>query len=162
MPSTDWQFKMMLEGDKETSRMFKKLAEPQQKQVLKSSTKKGAILIRNEARMRAPVKTGTLIRNINEVLLLATNYFSDFGVSFRVNNQSDGYYGLFIEKGTKPRYQKNRKSERYSVPKYVGVVGASPFLEPAFEAKKGQASKIIIEALKKSIFQVAKKWGFKR
>lgn len=161
MPSTDWKTKITIEGDKETVKMWHELSEPKQKRILKESTEKGAKLIRAEAKMRTPFKTGNLYENIREVLLIWTDFFASVGVSFRVNNQDDGYYGLFIEKGTKPRYMKNRKSERYSVPKFVGEMTEQPFLEPAFDAKRDQASKIIMNAIKKSIFKEAKKYGNK-
>jgi HK97 gp10 family phage protein len=152
---------LSLTGDKETIKMFHELGEPKQKRILKTSSEKGAKLIQAEARMRAPVRSGTLLKNIDTVVLIATDFFASVGVSFRINNQNDGYYGLFIEKGTRPRYMKNRKSKRYSVPKFVGEMVSEPFLVPAFDSKKFQAATIIKNDLKKSIFKEAKRYGAK-
>jgi HK97 gp10 family phage protein len=170
MAVTDWRQGIVIKGDKKTIKMFHELSEPKQKRILKTASEKGAKLIRNEARLRAPMKTGRLIRNIKEVLLIWTDFFASVGVSFRVNNQDEGYYGLFIEKGTKKRYQLLNKQISYAsgrrrivggTYKYVGRVRRDPFLEPAFESQKANAARIIINDIRESIFKEAKKYGAK-
>ena len=151
-----------LKGDKETIMMFNKLSDPDREKVMERAVKKGAQAVVSEARMRAPMgKTGTLKENIKEVILTSEGFFVSVGISFKTGLRGAGFYGLFIEKGTKPRYQKKRNKVPLRTPKFVGEMPRTPFLEPAFEAKKGQAAKIIMRAIQKDVMKTAKKYGYK-
>lgn len=167
-----------LEGDKETILMFNKLTEETKRKVLIKATRQGAAVVRDEARKRAPIgryttsrSGGNLRRNIVEVIMTSGEFLASVGISWRNKRGTRGsaFYGLFVERGTKPRYQQlNKKFSDIgrrriigSTPKSVGEMVSRPFLEPAFDAKKGEAAKVIISSLKKIIIKTAKKYGAK-
>ena len=153
---------LALEGDKETIRMFDKLSDPDREKIMEKAVRKGAQEMVQEARILAPMgKTGKLKKSIKQVILTSRDVFVSVGISFKTGLRGDAFYGLFIEKGTKPRYQKTRNSVPLRTPKFVGEMGSAPFLEPAFEAKKGQAARIIMKAIQRSVMLKAKKWGAK-
>jgi HK97 gp10 family phage protein len=125
-----------------------------QKQALEYAVLQGANIIKNEASQRAP--TGPrggqrLRRSISaEKKKVLQKGVARAAVSWRL----DAFWGLFIERGTKERF---RKSWRYKPlktgPVTTGVMPTRPFLEPAYDAKKGAA----VAEIKKELWALVKK-----
>lgn len=136
-----------IEGLKELNEALKKLPENVAKNVLRGATNAGAAEIRKEAKLRAPVYTGTLIakdhpppgtlkkaimqRQMRQLSSLVKQVVhvgvrSGKGVKDKAGRSLDAYYWRFVEFGT-------------------SKMAARPFLRPAFEAKKLAA----VEAIRK-------------
>jgi hypothetical protein len=161
-----------IEGEKETMRVLKEFGQPFQEQALLAAVMEGAKIIENEARARAPYgKKGRLRDNMMSERLKQA--YSDrhqvaVGTSWRVRDgvsrqgaasQHPAFYGIMIEKGTRNRFRKKwrRKSLRY--PAWTGRGRADPFLEPAWDAKKGAAQRQIKNRISRLIRQKLRKAG---
>ena len=151
---------MHLEGHKVLQRQMKALSKPMQKQALEYAVTQGANIIKNEASQRAP--TGPrggqrLSRSIStEAQKVVQQGVARVGVSWvsAKGHPKNAFWGLFVEKGTKPR---RRKTWRYKPlatgPASTGEMPSTPFLEPAYDAKKGAA----VEEIKKELWALIKK-----
>lgn len=94
--------------------------------------KGGAEVILEQAKINAPVKSGTLKKSLKIVMRKkGTRSKARIGVQ----KGSDGYYATFVEYGHGGPHP----------------AGPHPFLAPAFDAKKEEAYGIIREALKSKI-----------
>ncbi|ARL36741.1 HK97-gp10 family putative phage morphogenesis protein [Burkholderia pseudomallei] len=105
---------------------FEKLAKSHSTKALRRATVAGAKVIRDEARARAPKKTGKLRRNIVSAALRQKDApgLATAGVRVRTKGKGDSpsnaFYWRFIELGTQH-------------------MRAQPFARPAFDASIGQA-----------------------
>lgn len=105
---------------------FEKLAKAQSTKVLRRATLAGAKVIRDEARARAPKKSGKLRRNIVSAALRQKDApgIATAGVRVRTKGKGDSpsnaFYWRFVELGTQH-------------------MRAQPFARPAFDASIGQA-----------------------
>lgn len=127
------------------------------KNILRSSVNAGASVIRKEAKQKAPVYTGetqaghpppgTLKRSVIQKFIReqSNDFQSTFYVTVRKgkkyrdqgkskNLSQDAYYAYFVEYGT-------------------AKMSAKPFMRPAFEAKKEEALKAMIDKLSERIEQ---------
>lgn len=127
---------------------------------LRKAIGRAAVVIRDDARRRAPVDTGNLRDNIIAVRKRKSpqgteGYFVEVRrkrrkyANTRANrrkgrvgktyeNLGEAYYGMFVELGT-------------------AKMPAQPFLRPAFESKKAEAVETFRVELAKGIEQAAKK-----
>ncbi|ARK91065.1 HK97-gp10 family putative phage morphogenesis protein [Burkholderia pseudomallei] len=105
---------------------FERLAKSQSRAALRKATLAGAAIIRDEARKRAPKKTGKLRRNIVSAALRQKDAsgLATAGVRVRTKGKADSpnnaFYWRFDEFGT--QYMK-----------------AQPFMRPAFDASIADA-----------------------
>jgi hypothetical protein len=83
--------------------------------------------------------------------LKSTSKLAKVGVSWRKGKASrtDAFYGIMIEKGTKPRRRKDGVR--------TGTGPARPFLIPAFDSKREQVARQIKIELSRLLRKAAKK-----
>ena len=162
-----------LDGDKELIRKFRRLSEGLGQQGLAYAVMQGARLIEREAVARVPVRSGggNLRDSITSEELKAESNRkrASVGVSWRVKegisgigkaSQNDAFYGIMVEKGTKPRQRKSWRGVPLTTgPVSTGTMPSLPFLEPAFDAKRQAASEKVKVELWRLIRKVAKKVG---
>lgn len=118
--------KITIEGEKELSRKLEQLGIEGRK-ALANAMKQAAEQVRDEAKRRAPVRTGNLQRHIIE----RKAFDDDYGVMYLVGPEyPQAAYGHIVEGG----------SSRMS---------PQPFLRPALDAVGSQAQQDAINALKK-------------
>ncbi|MBR8401447.1 HK97 gp10 family phage protein [Burkholderia cenocepacia] len=117
---------------------FEKLAKAQSTKALRRATVAGAKVIRDEARARAPKKSGKLRRNIVSAALRQKDApgIATAGVRVRTKGKGDSpsnaFYWRFVELGTQH-------------------VRAQPFVRPAFDAAIGQAEGAIRTEIARAI-----------
>ncbi|ACT83021.1 hypothetical protein gp8 [Burkholderia phage KS9] len=117
---------------------FGKLAKAQSTKALRRATVAGAKVIRDEARARAPKKTGKLRRNIVSAALRQKDApgIATAGVRVRTKGKGDSpsnaFYWRFVELGT-PHMR------------------AQPFVRPAFDESIGQAEGAIRTEIARAI-----------
>lgn len=101
------------------------LSKAENNRVLRQATRAAAVVIRDEARARAPRRTGKLARNIVAVSGRAQNGDVVSGVNIRTkgkaSNPNNAFYWRFVELGT-------------------SRMAAHPFVRPAFDAKEQAAA----------------------
>ncbi|MBU9420064.1 HK97 gp10 family phage protein [Burkholderia multivorans] len=120
---------------------FLKLAKAQSTKALRRATVAGANVIRDEARARAPKKTGKLKRNIVTAALKQKDSpgIATAGVRVRTKGKADSpnnaFYWRFVELGTQ-------------------FMKAKPFMRPAFDASIAQAEGAIRTEIARAIDQV--------
>ncbi|WP_081896665.1 MULTISPECIES: HK97-gp10 family putative phage morphogenesis protein [Burkholderia] len=120
---------------------FLKLAKAQSTKALRRATVAGANVIRNEARGRAPKKTGKLRRNIVSAALRQKDApgVATAGVRVRskgnADSPSNAFYWRFVELGTQH-------------------MKAEPFIRPAFDASLSQAEGAIRTEIVRAIDRV--------
>lgn len=121
-------FDVQITGLRELDAALKELAWPAARRALRKGMRRGANVIRDEARARAPVDTGHLKRSIT------TRERSDEGADMRfaVEVPRGAFYGRFLEYGT-------------------SKMAAKPFLRPAAEAKTEEAVSTMRDALADAI-----------
>jgi len=156
------QTTVKIDGDKKLIRQFRALSKGLGQKALVYAVERGAELIVVEAQARAPVRKGSvggrLRDSIHSEELTSEPKEASVGVSWRVKGGVSGkgkasrhpaFYGIMVEKGTKPRSTKAGVS--------TGTMPSQPFLEPAYDAKKQQASERIKRELAKLIDRVARR-----
>ena len=104
-------FRVEIEGDKELIRKLNKMSQGFRSKALLHAVTQGGEIVKREASARAPVnkkgRGGTLRDSITVVKLKETSKLAKVGVSWRKGKgRKDAFYGLFVEKGTKPRMRK--------------------------------------------------------
>lgn len=146
---------MKIDGLKELAAAMRELPDRVAKNALRRAVSAGAIVVRNEARARAPVDTGEMRRDIqvkrerNSAGQMVATYsvFVRSGKKSRLagkkrNVQRDSYYWRFVEFGTVK-------------------MAAKPFMRPAFESKKEaavtQIAAVLDQGIKTAAAQLRKK-----
>ena len=121
-------FDVQIVGLKELDRALQELAWPAARRALRKGMRKGANVVRDEARAKAPKKTGNLKRKIR------TRERREEGgdMRFAVEVPRSAFYGRFIEYGT-------------------SKMPARPFLRPAAENKTEAAVSAMRDALAEAI-----------
>lgn len=99
-----------------------------QKNVMVGAVRAGANVIRDEARRKVPIKTGTLKKSIVSIQRKAQNGLITFSVTPSKGKPNDGWYAHFVEFGTSHS-------------------SAKPFLRPAFDQSNNES----LEASKRYI-----------
>lgn len=144
-----------VEGLRELRANLLKLADRTQRNVLNRAVNAGARVIRDEAKMRAPVDTGRLEENIitakrrspkgQSTYVVAVRGITPKGNSdntLKTDDPKNAYYSRFVEFGT-------------------SKMSAQPFMAPAFEMKKHDALAVIGFELGSGIEKEAAKEGVK-
>ena len=121
-------FDVQIVGLKELDRALQELAWPAARRALRKGMRKGANVVRDEARAKAPKKTGNLKRKIR------TRERREEGgdMRFAVEVPRSAFYGRFIEYGT-------------------SKMAAKPFLRPAAENKTEEAVTAMRDSLAEAI-----------
>ncbi|WP_442765105.1 HK97-gp10 family putative phage morphogenesis protein [Sulfurospirillum cavolei] len=110
------------------------LPEKLEKKVIRAAVRKGAILVRDKAREKAPVKTGTLKKSIK----IRSNKVANGIISFKIgptNDKKKGtdvFYGRFIEFGT-------------------SKMAAKPFMRPALDESETEVLNVVIDNVKSKL-----------
>ena len=130
-------YRVEIEGDKELIRKLNKMSQGFRSQALLHAVTQGGEIVEREASARAPVGKGTLRDSITTVKLKSTSKLAKVGVSWRTGKASrfPAFYGIMLEKGTKPRSRKDGAS--------TGTGPVRPFLIPAFDSKREQVARQI-------------------
>ena len=149
-----------IDGDKNLIRQFRALSKGLGQKALTTAVARGAELIVDEAKAKAPVRSGRLRRSIRSVLLTSRPKEASVGVSWQVGKSSrtPAFYGAVVEKGSKPRERKTwRKKPLETGPVSTGTMPSQPFLEPAYDAKKAEATARVKRELVKLIKKTAQR-----
>lgn len=99
--------------------------------VVRSAVRKGAILVRDKAREKVPVDTGTLKKSIK----VRNNRSGKGIISFKIGPTSDKkrgtdiFYGRFVEFGT-------------------SKMAAKPFMRPALDESENEVLDVVINDIK--------------
>jgi len=155
-------FGYKVDGDKELIKVMRSLSKDFQQQALVAAVSEGAKIIEAEAKARAPVATGGLRDNIIHEVLLKKPKNVEVGVSWRVaggSSRNAAFYGVMVEKGTKPRANKTWRKKPLAKPKSTGTMPAQPFLGPAWDAKKDAPQRKIKNELSDMIRKKVKRNG---
>lgn len=155
--------------------LITKIPVEMQGKVLQQALSAGTKLIVDEAKARAPVKTGRLFRAIyatrdkrnSNGVYEARVVTVRRGKKYQKSNR-DAYYWKFVEFGHRTGAKKGqylekldgRRSQGRAV-KAKGFVQPRPFMRPAFEAQKFNALRAIQTKLSREIERVAKKASWK-
>ena len=140
-----------LSGFRELAAALREIGPRAAKNTLRRAVSSGAVLVRNEARARAPVDSGEMKKDIQVK---------------REKDQRDGplsaKYSVFVRSGKKSRLSgRSRNVQKDSFYwKFVefgtSKMAAQPFLDPAFQSKKEDAVKAIGESLDEGIQKAAR------
>ena len=117
-------------------KQFRKLENNVQKKAVRKALRAGGNLIRKDARNRAPVDTGELLRSIKVRALSRSR--NSFGVTVKTGEgffKGDQFYSGFIEFGTHK-------------------IEAQPFLRPAFDANVDAVLNAVRRELRAAITKV--------
>ena len=134
-------FRVDIEGDKELIRKLNKMSQGFRSKALLHAVTQGGEIVEREAKARAPVRKsgrgGTLRESITTVKLKSTSKLAKVGVSWRTSKSSrfPAFYGIMVEKGTKPRSKKDGAS--------TGTMPSRPFLIPAYDSKRTEVARQI-------------------
>ena len=152
-------FRVEIEGDKELIRKLNKMSKGFRSKALLHAVTQGAEIVKREASARAPVRSGRLSRSIAIAKLKSTNKLAKVAVSWRKGKASRtaAFYGIMVEKGTKPRFRKTWRKKALKSPARTGTGPARPFLIPAFDSKRGQVARQIKIELSRLLRKAAKK-----
>ena len=157
--------KVNWDGQKKLLRQFNKLDATMRGKVLDAAVKKGATIWKEEARRRAPRRSGGSKNAWKEIQTkrlskAATRGESvEYGVSWRrgTASRTEAFYLLFAEKGTKRRVRKKVGGKfKGSLKKSTGRQAAKSFLLPAFDRKKDVAQRVVFDELIAQIAKVAR------
>jgi HK97 gp10 family phage protein len=135
-------------GDKELEKALAAIDEKMQKKLMQNALREGAKIIAEEAKVRAPKRTGMLKRSI-KVRALHQKKRGTLGVQVQtgtrrelgISEQAYGYYPAALEYG----WRMKRSGEH---------VPAKPYMRPALDTKRGQAFRVIGRLAWKSIKNV--------
>ena len=144
-------YRVEIEGDEELIRKLNAMSKGFRSKALLHAVTQGGEIVEREAKARAPVRKGTLRDSITTVKLKSTNKLAKVGVSWRKGKASRtaAFYGIMIEKGTKPR--------RTKAGVRTGTGPARPFLIPAFDSKREQVARQIKIELSRLLRKAMKK-----
>jgi len=141
---------MKLTGFKELAAALRELGPRIARNTLRRSVSSAAVVIRNEARAKAPVDTGEMKKDI----MIKRERDS--------KDQMSARYSVFVRSGKKSRLagkkrDVNRDSFYWRFVEFgTSKMAAKPFLRPAFEAQKENAVKRIGESLDEGIQKAAR------
>ena len=153
-------FRVEIEGDEELIKKLNAMSKGFRSKALLHAVTQGAEIIEREAKANAPVRTGLLRRAITTITLKETNKLAKVAVGWRNSKASrfPAFYGLFAEKGTKPRQRKTWRNKPLKTgPVSTGTMPSRSFLIPAYHSKRGQAQRKIKVELSRLIRKAVKK-----
>lgn len=121
---------------------LKVLSQAESGNVLRQATRASAAVFRDEARRRAPKRTGKLARNIVVVSQRTRNGEATAGVHIRskgkASNRNNAFYWRFVELGT-------------------SNMAPVPFIRPAYDAKQDEAAQAAFDKANEAIDKVLSK-----
>jgi HK97 gp10 family phage protein len=133
-------------------------------QIVRTATREAAKIIRDEAQLKAPVRSGTLKRAI-KVRAASKMKRGSIGIVVtsgesgkKADNTGDAFYGYFLEYGYwKVPFIRNSAGEIRSVSRArAKIMGKTwqnprPFMRPAFDAKVDQAVTTVTNRIRGAI-----------
>lgn len=122
------RIKMTLEGGDELARQLERLGERIAGRLLTEAAMVAAEVVREEAKQRAPVRTGNLRDHIDVEIAKTQPHKAEV----HVGPTKEAFYGMFIEAGT-------------------SKMPARPYLRPALDAASQQATEAARDTLRKGI-----------
>lgn len=128
-----------IEGLEQLISKLNSLPDKLEKKVVRTAVRKGAILIRNKAREKAPTGTGTLKKSIK----IRSNRAGNGVVSFKIgptNDKKKGtdiFYGRFQEFGT-------------------SKMPAHPYMRPAYDESESEVLDAVINEIKSKLNEAIK------
>lgn len=129
-----------IDGLKELRRELRKLPGNVQRRVIQSATRAGAVIIRDEARRRAPKDRGILEKSI---IIKKSRRSSNSSIVFSIGPSKKAYYGYFVELGT-----------RFQSPQ--------PFLVPALVENEGAIIKQMANRMRRGVIREVRKLKTKK
>lgn len=169
------KYRVEIEGDDELIKKLNGMSQGFRSKALLHAVTMGGEIVKREASARAPKRKtgngGTLARSITVVKMKETSKLAKVAVSWRKGRSSrtGAFYGIMIEKGTKPRHKKrskavgldkkgrSRKNITVGQAGSTGTGPALPFLIPAYDSKREAVSKEIKVQLSRLIRRAVKK-----
>lgn len=140
-------------GAQDLAKLLRALPAKVAKKILRKALREGAKLIQQEAVARAPVRTGTLRKNI-KVRAATRLKRGNIGVQVLAGKGDylgDVFYASFIEFGHRRGKRKGGKVTRLEDKREE--VPPKPFMRPAFDAAKHRAAlraqRLIVEGIEK-------------
>lgn len=150
-----------IKASKDVQKMLTELPPKVVKAHMRKALTKAARVIQAEAKLRAPVRTGQLKKQIKiragktrskwaasmkvQIVGTRSSSITSFGRrSTNVEADDDAFYGTMVESGTVERVQK-------STGRNVGRVTGRFFLKGAFDDRKRAAEDIIAESLAEAV-----------
>lgn len=144
-----------IRGFKQLSKKLSQLEDKTARKITRRGAAKFAQVVRKEMKKNAPKKTGTLAKNMKYKI----TKINSGGWTAHIGAFGDGFYGRFIEKGTK-KHALTKKGRVISINGAVksNVIHpgqrARPFIEKSFNAKKElglkEAGKIMFNLMVKA------------
>lgn len=136
-------------GAKELQKKLRELGPKIEKKVMRQALRAGAKIIQAEAKKLAPVDSGELRAGIK---VRAVKKRKPGQVRIRVSTgEDDAFYGFFVEYGyMKQETRRLPDGKIISLKRGQGTptfVPPRPFVRPAFETKKEEATKAITAAI---------------
>lgn len=138
---------LKLSGFKELAKQMEELTPKVNNKIMGDALRAGAKIVRQQAIANAPLSDGLLKASIkvrtaparrkNKTYVYVQTKEGDF--------KGKEFYGAFVEYGTGERFHKSGKS--------VGRIVANPFFENAFEMRKGEAERVIVDTLTAGIME---------
>jgi HK97 gp10 family phage protein len=152
-------FRVEIEGDEELIQKLNRMSDGFRSKALLHAVTQGAEILKREASARAPVRTGQLSRSIAIVKLKETNKLAKVAVSWRDGKaaRTAAFYGIMVEKGTKPRERKTWRKKSLEKPASTGTMPSRPFLIPAYHSKRTAIARQIKIELSRLLRKAAKK-----
>lgn len=128
-----------IDGLKELADKLRDLGPKIGRSALRAGVRTGAALVRDEAKLRAPVDTGVMRRAV---------FVKQVRQQSSATQQT---FHVFVRSGK--RFEKKNINAYYWRHVEFGTVkmAAKPFLRPAFEARKGQAVDAIADRIRERI-----------
>lgn len=133
MASSSRGVTVKITGEEELLRKLKALEDVALGSMLTEAVSAAAQLVVVEAKARAPVRTG----NLREAIEAGEPKRVGFRVTAPIGPGKKGWYGLFVEVGTK-------------------LAAAHPFLRPALDGKRKEIKQTIREIVRQRIEKVAR------
>jgi HK97 gp10 family phage protein len=126
---------IQLRGSEELIRNLRSLDQAIRQEIANSTLTEAASEIADRARSRVPTRTGKLASLIGYHLFQDGDFpAARVGVNAEHRaSQKDGFYAIMVERGTKPRFAKNRNKKPMIRPASRGTAPRKPFLGPAFD-----------------------------
>lgn len=149
-----------IEGDEELMRKLNAMSKGFRSKALLHALTQGAEIIEREAKARAPKRSGLLRRAITTITLKSGSKLAKVAVGWRNSKASQfpAFYGIMVEKGTKPRRRKSwRKVPLKTGTASTGSAPSNAFLIPAYDAKRRDADRKIKVELSRLIRKAVKK-----
>jgi len=141
---------------------------------LTEEMQRGGEIMAHAVRQRAPIRTGTLRKGVYTASSLRNNFAALSRGGRKVNSPlprppskpgyvlvvSSVYYGMFVEKGRKPRAAdptRAKSHERRAVGKMGGRLRGRQFFRPAIRASRPTAESFIRRRIERIIREKAEK-----